>query len=62
MNASLEKGEKFIKNVDLVIITKKDSASKIGPNLWNIINRPKGNVEGFCLFKSFGRVWWQMDF
>ena len=60
MNASLEKGEKLYKKCGSCHNYKKDSASKIGPNLWNIINRPKGNKEGFAYSKAlaeFGGKW-----
>ena len=35
---------------------KKDSANKIGPNLWNIINRPKANIEGFAYSKALTAI------
>ena len=52
MNASLEKGEKLYKKCGSCHNYQKNSASKVGPNLWNIINRPKGNVEGFSYSSS----------
>ena len=58
--ASLENGEKIYKKCASCHNYKKDSASKIGPNLWNIINRPKGNQEGFAYSKAlaeFGGRW-----
>ena len=60
MNGSLEKGEKLYKKCGTCHNYKKNSTSKIGPNLWNIINRPKGNVEGFSYSSSlveFGGKW-----
>ena len=60
INASLEKGEKLYKKCGTCHNYKKNSTSKIGPNLWNIINRPKGNVEGFSYSSSlveFGGKW-----
>ena len=59
-SASLENGEKIYKKCASCHNHKKDSASKIGPNLWNIINRPKGNIEGFAYSKAlaeFGGKW-----
>ena len=31
---------------------KKDSKSKVGPNLWDLINRTKGSVDGFAYSKA----------
>ena len=44
VNASLDKGEKIFKKCGICHNYKKDSKSKIGPNLWNLINRPKASV------------------
>ena len=60
INASLEQGEKLYKKCGTCHNYKKNSSSKIGPNLWDIINRPKGNVEGFAYSSSlleFGGKW-----
>ena len=60
MNASLEKGEKLYKKCASCHNYEKNSSSKIGPNLWNIIDRPKGSVEGFSYSGSlieFGGKW-----
>ena len=60
MNASLEKGEKLFKKCGSCHNYKKDSKSKIGPSLWNIINQPKGNATGFAYSKAlieFGGNW-----
>ena len=51
-NASLEKGEKIFKKCSSCHNDKKDSSSKVGPTLWNIINSPKGNVDGFAYSKA----------
>ena len=59
-NASLERGEKLYKKCASCHNYQKNSSSKIGPSLWNIINRPKGNVEGFSYSNSlveFGGKW-----
>ena len=58
--ASLEKGEKLYKKCGTCHNYQKNSTSKIGPNLWNIINRPKGSVAGFAYSSSiieFGGKW-----
>ncbi len=59
-NASLQKGEKLFKKCSACHNYEKDSANKVGPNLWNLINRPKANVEGFAYSKSlaeYGGEW-----
>ena len=59
-NASLEKGEKLFKKCSACHNYEKDSANKVGPNLWNLINRPKANVEGFAYSKAlaeYGGEW-----
>ena len=38
----------------------KNSKSKVGPNLWDIINKPKASVKGFAYSKAlvdFGGDW-----
>ena len=64
MNASIEKGEKIYKKCGSCHNYKKDSANKIGPNLWNIVNRPKANIKGFAYSKTlaeFGGKWTYED-
>ena len=59
-NASLEKGEKLFKKCSSCHNYEKDGANKVGPNLWNLINSPKANVEGFAYSKElaeFGGQW-----
>ena len=59
-SASLEKGEKLFKKCSACHNYEKDSANKVGPNLWNLINRPKANVEGFAYSKAlaeYGGEW-----
>ena len=59
-SASLENGEKIYKKCGSCHLYKKDSKSKIGPSLWNIINKPKGNTAGFAYSKAlieFGGNW-----
>ncbi|MDP7196322.1 MAG: cytochrome c family protein, partial [SAR202 cluster bacterium] len=43
-SASLEKGEKIFNKCGDCHNYKKGSKSKIGPNLWDLINRPKASV------------------
>ena len=60
MNASIEKGEKLFKKCGACHSYNKDGANKVGPNLWNLINRPKGNVNGFsysAALLDFGGKW-----
>ena len=60
MNASLESGQKIFKKCGSCHNYAKGSANKVGPNLWNIINRPKANIEGFVYSKaltSIGGKW-----
>ena len=59
-SASLEKGEKLFKKCSACHNYEKDSVNKVGPNLWNLINRPKANVEGFAYSKvlaEYGGEW-----
>jgi len=56
MNASLEKGKKIFKKCGTCHNYEKDSANKIGPNLWNIINRPKASVNGFAYSKALAEI------
>ena len=59
-DASLEKGEKISKKCGTCHNYKKGSKSKIGPNLWDLINRPKASVSGFAYSNAlieFGGNW-----
>ena len=59
-NASIEKGEKLFKKCSACHNYEKGSANKVGPNLWNLINRPKANVENFAYSKAladYGGEW-----
>jgi len=51
-SASVEKGEKIFKKCSACHNYKKDSVNKVGPNLWNIINRSKASVQGFKYSKA----------
>ena len=52
MNASLENGQKLFKKCGTCHNYEKGSANKVGPNLWNIINRPKASMDGFAYSKA----------
>ena len=52
VNASLKNGEKISKKCSTCHNYSKDSKSKVGPNLWNLINRPKSNVDVFAYSKA----------
>ena len=51
-SASLEKGEKIFKKCSSCHTYGKGDVNKVGPNLWNIINRPKASVQGFTYSKA----------
>ena len=51
-SASFEKGEKLFKKCSACHSYQKGSANKVGPNLWNIINRPKASIQGFTYSKA----------
>ena len=58
--ASLEQGEKIFKKCGACHSYKKDGKSKIGPNLWDLINRQKASVSGFAYSKAlsdYGGKW-----
>ena len=59
-SASLDNGEKLFKKCATCHNYEKASANKVGPQLWNIINRPKANVEGYAYSKAlaeYGGEW-----
>ena len=56
MNASIEKGEKLFKKCGACHSYEKDGNNKIGPNLWNLINRPKGSINGFSYSKALSEL------
>ena len=55
-SASLENGEKIYKKCGSCHNYKKGSKSKIGPNLWDIINRPKANSQGFAYSEALAKI------
>ena len=59
-NASLKNGEKVSKKCGTCHNYEKDSKSKVGPNLWDLINRKKGGISGFAYSKAlvdYGGEW-----
>ena len=56
LNASLENGQKLFKKCGTCHNYEKVSANKVGPNLWNIINRPMASVEGFAYSKALTNI------
>jgi cytochrome c len=60
MNASIEKGEKLFKKCGACHSYNKGGTNKVGPNLWNLINRPKGSINSFTYstaLSEFGGKW-----
>ena len=55
-NASVEQGKKVYKKCGACHNIEKDSANKVGPNLWNLINRPKANISGFAYSKALAEL------
>ena len=59
-SASMENGEKLFKKCATCHNYEKNGANKVGPQLWNLINRPKANVDGFAYSKAlaeYGGEW-----
>ena len=59
-NSSLDKGQKIFKKCSACHTYEKEGANKVGPNLWNLINNPKANVQGYAYSKElakFGGIW-----
>ena len=59
-NGSFDKGQKIFKKCSACHTYKKEGANKVGPNLWNLINSTKANVEDFAYSKElaeFGGQW-----
>ena len=56
INASIEKGQKLFKKCGTCHNYEKGSANKVGPNLWNIINRPKASINGFAYSKALVEI------
>jgi cytochrome c len=62
MNASLEDGRKIFKKCGTCHNYEKGSANKVGPNLWNIINRPIASLEGFTYSKALTEIGGEWDY
>ena len=56
INASLESGQKLFKKCGTCHNYEKGSANKVGPNLWNLINRPKASIDGFSYSKALSEI------
>lgn len=56
INASIEDGQKLFKKCGTCHNYEKGSANKVGPNLWNIINRPKASIDGFAYSKALTEI------
>ena len=56
INASFDKGKKIFKKCSACHNYEKDSANKVGPNLWNIINKPIANTKGFAYSKALSQI------
>lgn len=59
-SASSENGEKIFKKCGACHTYTKEGVNKVGPNLWDLINRTKANVKGFAYSKElaeFGGQW-----
>jgi len=60
MNASIEKGKKIYKKCGSCHNYEKGSVNKVGPNLWNIVNRSKASMDGFAYsdaLAKYGGIW-----
>ena len=59
-NASMENGEKLFKKCATCHNYEKGGANKVGPQLWNLINRPMASVDGFAYSNAlaeYGGKW-----
>ena len=62
VSADTEAGEKVFKKCAACHTTESGGANKVGPNLWNIVNRDIATHEGFSYSKALqpsGGVVWQ---
>ena len=62
INASLENGQKIFKKCGTCHNYNKGGANKVGPNLWNIINRPKASIDGFAYSKALVTIGGEWSF
>ena len=59
-NANIEKGQKLSKACAACHSFDNGGADKVGPNLWNVVNRPIGSKAGFAysdVLASAGEDW-----
>jgi cytochrome c len=59
-NAAVDKGEQSAKKCAACHTFTKGGPNRIGPNLWGIVNRPKGSEAGFAYsdaIKKLGGNW-----
>ena len=64
-SADIAAGESVFKKCAACHSVNDGGANKVGPNLWNIVNRPMGNSEGYAYSaalrefaaKDGGKVW-----
>jgi len=56
INASIEDGRGLFKKCGTCHSYNKDGPSKVGPNLWNIIDRPKASVQGFAYSNALTKI------
>src|SRR5262245_8683306 len=58
--ASIEKGQNAAKQCQACHTFEKGGPNRVGPNLWNIVNRPRASESGFnysAAMKSKGGNW-----
>ena len=61
-SASSEKGQKIFKKCGTCHNYEKGSANKVGPSLWNIINKPKASTEGYAYSKALVELGGEWDY
>jgi len=62
--ATVEKGEKVFKKCKACHTTDNGGKNLVGPNLWNVVGRTKGGVDGFAYsdgMKEKGGAWTYED-
>lgn len=62
--ASIENGANLVKKCTICHDFSKNGPNKIGPNMWNVVNRKKGSEAGFQYSKALldkGGVWTYED-
>ena len=59
-NADVAAGQKVAKKCTACHVFEKGGQNKVGPALWNIVNAPKGQIDGFAYSEAlagFGGAW-----